>query len=533
MALRASIIGMALGACASPGAQDSAGPTTAREVPVRVESRAPSPCPDSADSLSAGRFVPLDLGPDWDRQPAGVEGQNAGWGVVADDFNGDGLVDLFLPHYGQSQLFVGRPDGAWEDASGGLPPHDLSAHAAVAGDLDADGDLDLVVGNVGPNAVWLNDGGGRFVEVARPFGGVAGRTHSLSLGDLDGDGVLDLAVANALWNSEESAPQELHLGLGDGSFAPAAWDPGPTAANHVGLLHLDEDDHLDLFLITDKPQNGFVTQAWRGDGRGGLTLVDPGLGLAVPVEGMGLGVGDLNDDEVDDFVVSDWGEIKLLLSSDGWWAEAAESRGLVIDETRVVSWAPELADLDLDGDLDLLVAFGPDSDFETGEPAAGPLDNPLVQDWGYYRNDGGVFTEVSAERGLFEAGNRRGFVLTDLTGDGHLDLVSRQLERAATAHMGVCTDRTWLTVSLRWEGSPNPRALGARVEVEAGRTVHRRQVLSGAVGIASSAPPVVHVGLGEAAAVDAVRIRWPDGALSTVSSVPASQHLVVVREAQR
>ena len=114
--------------------------------------------------------------------------------------------------------------------------------------------------------------------------------------------------------------------------------------------------------------------------------------------------------------------------------------GLVTDAERVVGWAVELQDLDNDADLDLLAAYGPDYD-HNGAIGGGAAENPVVQRWGYYVNEGTPSSRPPPGR----AHRRRASSSPAWIGR-NLDLVARDLEGAATVHRGGCTDHDWLTV---------------------------------------------------------------------------------------
>ena len=145
----------------------------------------------------------------------------ASMGVLAEDFNGDGLVDLFMTHlqHQTNTLYLNEGDGLWDDRthrSGlGQPSFVYTGFGAAALDYDLDGELDIYVANGAvkrieeqlragdphplrqPNQLFRALGGGRFEEVVdfeRPA--VSEVSRGVARGDLDNDGDPDLVVVN-------------------------------------------------------------------------------------------------------------------------------------------------------------------------------------------------------------------------------------------------------------------------------------------------------------------------------------------------
>src|SRR6056300_693022 len=57
-------------------------------------------------------FLEINLGEEWKEQPIEEAGEFLGWGIAVEDFNGDGLWDIFLPQFArQDQLFLGTEAG--------------------------------------------------------------------------------------------------------------------------------------------------------------------------------------------------------------------------------------------------------------------------------------------------------------------------------------------------------------------------------------------------------------------------------------
>ncbi len=226
----------------------------------------------------------------------------ASFAFATGDVDGDGNADVLVANTGQSRLWLGDGQGAFSDVSDThLPALTLTTRAAVLGDIDGDGDLDFVLGDVhGANRLLFNDGSGQFaLAPADHLPAQSQVSMGLALGDVDRDGDLDLVVAN------RRSQNRLWLNDGSGRFSDAT----------NGLIPVDTADSYDVAL-------GDV------DGNGTLDLV----------------------------VANHHSPDQLLLNNGlGFFTDvtATQLPGETSD-----SFDAELADIDADGDLDVLMAAG-------------------------------------------------------------------------------------------------------------------------------------------------------------------------------
>jgi hypothetical protein len=148
------------------------------------------------------------------------------------------------------------------------------------------------------------------------------------------------------------------------------------------------------------------------------------------------------------------------------------------------------------------------------------------RDRAYLNVAGQAFLEISHLTGADHEGDGRAAVAADFRNTGQLDLLVRQ---AGGGPLLVFENRLparhYLKVSLRGRAS-NRQGIGARLTaVVNGQPLVRE--LYPANSYLSQAPNLVHFGLGDAARVERLTIRWPSGKVQELTGLPGDRHIVV------
>ena len=499
-------------------------------VPAAVTERGARTCPRPHLRAKDGPFVRRVL-------PTAETSRAFLWsgGVLVGDLDGDEVIDLVSPSESGVDWYVGGGDGTMEAWSLPQGPADTEfGSGGSLADWDADGDLDVLLLRWNRSNVLLrNDGAGHFVDVTAQAGlGARAASTASAWGDLDRDGDLDLFVGSYddVSGSGVVGGSYLYENVG-GSFVhrpewlPASLDVAYTRA--AGFHDVDGDGYPELYVVNDM---GSVQPNLLLRNRQGRLVPDGGVsGLDLEMSGGGLGVGDVNRDGRPDMLIPQWGRLSLMLSDGaGRWVDWADALGLVASAERgqAVGWGAELADIDNDGALDAVVAYG------HLEVDLDGWDNPAHQpDALFLQQPDGHFVDVAPEWGVDDAGSQRGFGVADLNRDGWLDLVKRDLSGPDVVYLSRCGAAHWLMVSLEQLGSQNRFGVGASVRITAGDEVWTRTVTAGGTGFGSGGPPEVHVGLGALERVDRVEVWWPDGATTLVGTdLPVDREFHVLRE---
>jgi len=211
----------------------------------------------------------------------------------------------------------------------------------------------------------------------------------------------------------------------------------------VALFDYDNDGRLDIFLVNGtslddptplgtipkKTSPKYWNRLFHQKADGTFEDVTEKAGLQGEGYGMGVTVGDYDNDGYEDLYVTAYGGNRLYHNNgDGTFTDVTEKSGV-----RGAGWSTSAAWVDLDGDgyLDLVVLRYMDWDFTDvwcGEHKEGyraychpdyfkPI-SPLV----YHNNGNGTFTEVAAKLGLAKPGKGLGVAFADYDRDGHVDL---------------------------------------------------------------------------------------------------------------
>jgi len=426
---------------------------------------------------------------------AGFDYAGYGMGVATGDFDNDGRVDILITGYGGNALYRNLGNGAFKNVTAENPeivlPGRWSSGAAFF-DYDRDGRQDLIILNyldystvnnkrcfaptgevtycapkVYPpaSAHLFHNENGRFVDVTRQSGidRALGRGLGVAVFDADGDGWPDILVAN------------------------------DASANHLWINQRD---------------GTFVERALQS----GVAFSEEGVAKA----GMGVAVGDYNNDGADDIVVLNlMREGASLFQNDGHgsFTDMSLKAGIHALTFPYTGFGAGWLDFDNDGWLDLFLANGAVTlrEEQRGQPYPFLERNLLLRNAG----DQGRFTDASDKAGaaFAQLGVSRGAAFGDIDNDGAVDILVAVNNGPARILRNNLPSGSWLAIQVDGPGL----GIGARVAVkpkgfsELWRRVHTDS------SYLSASDPRVHFGLGGATQIERVTIYWPDGSQTKYS----------------
>ena len=491
---------------------------TLGEYPSSVPAAYRIPEQDFRSSENVGRFV--DIAPS-----VGLNVQRDAGGVIIDDFDNDGLLDVVVSSMNVCdpiRFFHNNGDGTFTDKTeqAGLL-NQLGGLNIIQADYNNDGCMDILVLRGGwefaqRKSLLRNNCDGTFTDVTdmSGLGAVATSTQAAAWADIDNDGYLDLFVAN------EKAPAQLFHNKGDGTFEEIGRAAGIDQTGFSkGVAAADYDgDGFPDFYVTN--QNG-VNWLYHNNGNRTFTEVGRQAGVQAPTYSFATWFFDYDNDGWPDLFVSSYmtsmdevlktyvgGQhnqetLKLYRNKhDGTFEDVSAQVGL---DKVFMPMGANFGDIDNDGYLDIYLGSGNPS-------ITALLPHVLLRN-----NEGKSFDDITQSSGTGELHKGHGIAFADLSRRGVEDIVAEiggaipADNHAMRVFENPGSSNDWLNLRLVG-GKSNREALGAQIHVTVQdgnlppRSIYRTVGQTSSFG---ANPMEQHIGLGANAQAVTVDIWWP------------------------
>ena len=458
------------------------------------------------------------------------------------DIDGDGAMEIFLSGS------KGQPNGVFSYQNGDLVnitektglTADEAAFGATSFDMDNDGDTDLVIAQQDGVWIYTNDRGkfsSNKVAMKAPENSFP---VNVAIADINKDGNPDLYVSNfvvpsqfvaSTFNDPDHAKTNVMLlNQGNGNFRDVTAQTGTAGVQntfHSAFIDLDGNGHQDLILAN----NTGPVQIFKNNGNLNFEPHDIKSGLGY---WMGLGMGDIDNDGDQDLYLSNIGssipmdlvrgDLKddqnvelewLVLRNDGDWKLSDVTADYELDGYGF-AWGGVFEDLNLDGNLDLLVAQNyikwPGHNVNKLENKAFLQLSQNGEDGFYHLNELGLNNPYYGQSAL----------IADINNDAKPDVVWLNMNGPARAFINK-SDNNSLKVSV----PDNTEYLGANIMVETKSGQSYTKHIAANIGMTSDQTPNVFFGLGQNDTVKSVSVHKANGSKQTIPAPKANSTITL------
>jgi len=513
---------------------------TLGEYPDNVPPALLIPPSDFQSAQNIGRFK--DIAP-----AAGTDAFLEAGGVIVDDFDNDGLLDIVASSMDACDplhFYHNNGDGTFTDRTveAGLADQ-LGGLNLVQVDYNNDGCMDILVLRGGwefpmRKSLLRNNCNGTFTDVTEQsgLGKTVTSTNSAVWADFDNDGYLDVFIVN------EKAPSQLFHNRGDGTFEDISHAAGidrNSFSKGVTAADYDNDGYVDFYVSNVDGPN----YLYHNNHDGTFTDIAKQAGVQAPGSGFATWFFDYDNDGWPDLFVTSYPSFSpdevvrsymhLPFHADTMKLYRNLHNGTFEDVTAQVGldrvfipMGANFGDVDNDGFLDIYLGVG--------QPSFGAiLPHELL------RNDGGkAFVDITASSGTGELHKGHGISFADLFRRGHEDIVANAggaipADRHSLRFFeNPGNDNDWINVRLAGVKS-NRAAVGARITVTVENDGKVTRSICRTVGYGSSFggnPMEQHIGLGHGARITGLDIWWPATDKRQHFSNVAKNQFILIKE---
>lgn len=482
--------------------------------------------------------VTAPAGLDW-RRPDGTYGEPR-QPIVA-DFDNDGLQDILITYVDdEHRLYRNLGKARFEDvtAKAGLGGKGLVGGPATAIDFDGDGLLDLYIGYFGdylhgvlptlsrynsnalPDKLFRNKGNFQFEDVSSGSGVEnTGWAQAIGHADIDGDGREDLICGN------DFGVNSYYRNLGNGKFEDVTRKVGlykPSYTMGIGITDLNRDGYPDIYItniVTIDKDEKYVLP----DTKTRMKFNPAKMANMRVVEANDLFTSVARNGRIESYEQSN--AVGRGYKSTGW------------------SWSGDFFDFDNDGDDDLYVVNGmneyavyssvnPYLTDPSGQASSAILPVAEKEQSVFFVNKGGKLNEESKASGADILGNERSVAYFDFDGDGDLDMLVNAFNGPATLYRNNMSANGNHWIKLRLTGDPKKGvsrdAIGAKITADSAQNKGLWREVFSTRGYLAVHPKEQHIGLGPDKKVN-VTVTWPNGEKETFKELAADRRHHIVQ----
>jgi hypothetical protein len=476
----------------------------------------------------------------------GIAQDGLSGGVSIDDFNNDGLLDIFITSYGmsdQSKLYTNTSHGFIDTTEEAGLSGIVSGLNCIHADYNNDGNIDIFVlrgawlgeGGNHPNSLLKNNGDGTFTDVTKSAGLLSFHpTQTASWADVNNDGYLDLFIGNES-NEKQSHPCELYINQKDGSFIEESSNYNLSSIEGfikgVVFGDINNDKWPDLYISVMGGNNLLFKNNF-----GKFENISKTAGVQGPNFSFPTWFWDVNNDGFNDIFVASY-DTRNIQNVAGDFVKELQGEKVLSDKSKLYinngdetfseqsnafnidnsfyAMGSNFGDLDNDGWLDFYIGTG------------SPEFTSVVPNRMFRNVDGISFEEVTSAGGFGHIQKGHGVSFADLDNDGDQDIYA-VLGGAYEGdnYPNVCFENpifenNWVILNLEGVQS-NRSAIGAKLKLDLdnGRTIFYTINTGGSFGANSLQ---AEIGLGQSEMIQTLTIIWPNSDTQIFNNVAVNK----------